>query len=1001
MTRKKADGAASATAAGVPRPEDGRVDSLLEKTERLSEELRGAKADLATARRERDRAREELARVRRRRAVRVATAVADGSRDLVDRARGARSGLAGLTMSVAVRAGIAAPAGYHRLRASASRSSAIQDAIGASLPAASLASGPTVSVVIRGREGSAAAEAAVRASTYADLEVRVIEASHVALNEALATATGEFVLLLHDDVRPVDQSAVGRLVETLRDAPADVAAVGARLILPRRKGPSVGPVSEAPDLTVAHLGLSFEPENEIHRPVQIGRGGDPLDPAAAAIADVPAASAACLLVRRSSILALSTDGTDETADHHSGIDGVDLCLRLRRNGQRILVDGGAAFWHEETASLDRLDNTDGLGPSLFRSVFSDRLEGAGLWSRGSFHLAITVTSNDPTAGFGDWYTAHELGDEVEAIGWKVTYVERRDDRWYDLPADVDAILVLIDLFDLRRIPRGVVRIAWVRSWPEHWLGRAWFDDFDLVLTTSHAAKATIDRESAACSVLFPLATNAKRFTPVDGPSDGEAGKVADIAFVGSYFGESRDIASGLLALHEAGRSVRVWGKAWDQVGGMAELTNGPLPYDEVAGAYRAASLVIDDAVAGTREFGLMNSRVFDAIAAGTLVVTNNEIGARELFDDDFPTWTDPASLVGVVDGLLADPARRHDLAARYAAIVRERHTYDRRAGELKAHLRTWVERPRTAIAIGARTWSEAERWGDLYFARGLQREFARRGMPASVHVHGEWPALGSRSDVALHLFGARVPAVSADQVTLLWIISHPDLVTAELCARYDCVLVASDRFATRVEAMASVPVRPLHQATDPERFWPDPTGPAHELLFVGSSRGQQRPVISAAASSGHDLAVYGTGWTPDLLDPRHVRGEWVPNEGVRRYYSSAKVVLADHYDDMRDLGFISNRIYDALACGAFVLSDEVPGIDAEFDGGVVACDGPDTVHAAIDRYLADAELRSAVAGRGHRAVIDRHTFAVRVDAIQEIVQPLLDARGSSVVGVAG
>jgi spore maturation protein CgeB len=994
VTRKKADAADGAT-----RPEDPRADALLEKTERLSEDLRAAKADLADARRERDRAREELARVRRRRAVRVATAAADGGRNLVDRARNLRSGLARLTTSVVVGTGIAAPAGYHRLRASAGRLATLQDAIAASLPAGGLSSGPTVSVVIRRGDGSGETEAAVRASTYADLGVTTIEDSPQALTDALAGATGEFVLLLHDDVRPVDRSAIGRLVQTLRDAPPDVAAVGARLILPRRQGPAVGPVSEAPDLTVGHLGLSFEPENGIHRPVQIGRGGDPLDPSAAAVAEVPAASGACLLVRRSSVLALGT--TEATSDRPPGMDGVELCLRLRGDGQRILVDGGAAFWHDETAALDHLEMPEGWGPSLFRSVFSDRLEGTGSWSRGPFHLAITVTSNDPTAGFGDWYTAHELGDELEAIGWRVTYVERRDERWYDLMPDVDAILVLIDLYDLRRIPRGIVRIAWVRSWTEHWLARPWFDDFDLVLTTSRASKESIDRDSSSCSVLFPLATNPKRFARVHGEADGGADDASDVAFVGSYFGEPRDIASGLLALHHDGRTVRVWGNGWHQIEGMAELTDGPLPYDNVADAYRAASLVIDDAVAGTREFGLMNSRVFDAIAVGTLVVTNNEIGARELFDDEFPTWTDPASLVKAVNGLLADPARRHDLAARYAAIVRERHTYDRRAQELKAHLGMWVERPRTAISIGARTWPEAERWGDLYFARGLQREFARRGMPTTVHVHGEWPTLGCRADVALHLFGARVPAVSDRQITLLWIISHPDLVTPELLEGYDRVFVASDRFATRVAAMTSVAVLPLHQATDPDRFWPDPTGPTHELLFIGSSRGQQRPVVSAAAASGHDLAVYGTGWTPDLLDPRHVRAEWIPNEQVRRYYSSAKVVLADHYDDMRDLGFISNRIYDALACGAFVLSDEVPGLDTEFDGGVVACDGPESVRAAIDRYVADAEIRNTVARRGQRAVLDRHTFAARIDAIQEIVGPLLDARGSRVGGARG
>ena len=110
----------------------------------------------------------------------------------------------------------------------------------------------------------------------------------------------------------------------------------------------------------------------------------------------------------------------------------------------------------------------------------------------------------------------------------------------------------------------------------------------------------------------------------------------------------------------------------------------------------------------------------------------------------------------------------------------------------------------------------------------------------------------------------------------------------------------------------------LHQATDPERFHPDPTGPAHELLFVGSSRKVRRRILADLAGTSRDVAVYGGGWTPELLDPHRLRGEWIPNDQLRRYYSSAGIVLCDHYDDMRDEGFISNRAYDALACGAFV-----------------------------------------------------------------------------------
>lgn len=325
-----------------------------------------------------------------------------------------------------------------------------------------------------------------------------------------------------------------------------------------------------------------------------------------------------------------------------------------------------------------------------------------------------------------------------------------------------------------------------------------------------------------------------------------------------------------------------------------------------------------------------------------------------------------------------------------------------------ASLGRWGRAPKIAIHIGPPTRAVASSWGDTAFAQALQREFGRRGWAATVHVREERDLPSAiRADVSLHILGLGVPPVRTGQVSLLWVISHPDRVTAKLCEDYDAVFVASDRFGRDLAERITVPVWPLHQATDPARFHPDASGPRHELLFVGNSRGVRRPTLEALAGSVHDLAVYGGGWTPELLDQRYLRGTWIPNDGLRRHYSSAAIVLSDHWRDMRDEGFISNRVYDALACGAFVLSDRVIGIDEEFDGGVATYERAEDVGPIVDRFLARPEERRAIADRGRAAVLARHTFSHRVDAIIQVVDGILSGdeerhgrRATSVTGVA-
>jgi spore maturation protein CgeB len=220
-------------------------------------------------------------------------------------------------------------------------------------------------------------------------------------------------------------------------------------------------------------------------------------------------------------------------------------------------------------------------------------------------------------------------------------------------------------------------------------------------------------------------------------------------------------------------------------------------------------------------------------------------------------------------------------------------------------------------------------------------------------------------------------------------------VRRELCLAYDVVGVASDAFLGYLREWLgpdSPPLLPLHQATDPDRFYPQAGAPAHKLLFVGSARDGRRPIIDDLAGTPYDLAVYGRKWTGSSLDPSHLRGDWIANDRLHQYYASAAIVLSDTWADMRDEGFVANRVYDVLASGGFVISDDVAGIDTEFDGAVPVYHDRDELWRLIETYLADPAGRATLAERGRRIVIDRHTFYARVDAILAAIEGLPGSR---------
>jgi glycosyltransferase involved in cell wall biosynthesis len=301
------------------------------------------------------------------------------------------------------------------------------------------------------------------------------------------------------------------------------------------------------------------------------------------------------------------------------------------------------------------------------------------------------------------------------------------------------------------------------------------------------------------------------------------------------------------------------------------------------------------------------------------------------------------------------------------------------------------------VAIGAPDWDRALRWGDYHFGRALQGALERAGLPASLRLLEGWEGPGSeRADAAIQLYGIRPRRLRSSQVSAVWIISHPDDVDGELLSGQDLVLVASEPFAAELHARG-VEAIPLHQCTDPRRFGQVSGGPHHRTLFVANSRGVDRMVVGELASADVGLALYGSSWEGTDLPAGVLRGDHVPNELLAAYYAAADIVLNDTWPDMAAHGFISNRLYDAAASGAFVISDAVEGIEDEFDGGVVTfSDGAD-LRAKVRAFLADPEARAAHAARARAAVLERHTVDHRAAVIVAMLEPLLAARPATIM----
>lgn len=98
-------------------------------------------------------------------------------------------------------------------------------------------------------------------------------------------------------------------------------------------------------------------------------------------------------------------------------------------------------------------------------------------------------------------------------------------------------------------------------------------------------------------------------------------------------------------------------------------------------------------------------------------------------------------------------------------------------------------------------------------------------------------------------------------------------------------------------------------------------------------------------------------------------------------YRDAKIVLNDHWDDMKETGIVSNRLFDALAAEAFIISDEMPEIEEIFEGTVVTYKDCKDLKEKVDYYMEHPKEAEKLAERGHQLVLEKHTFAKRMDKL--------------------
>lgn len=312
------------------------------------------------------------------------------------------------------------------------------------------------------------------------------------------------------------------------------------------------------------------------------------------------------------------------------------------------------------------------------------------------------------------------------------------------------------------------------------------------------------------------------------------------------------------------------------------------------------------------------------------------------------------------------------------------------------------------VAVKSTTNRGETNIGDYQIARDFAKGFEACGKSVVIDYRGEYHRK-RREEPKLNLFMRGYTKFSApypDGINVLYVyypiaydkksankLSRQELNNRQALPKdamldddwqnFDVLAVASQSY---VEELKQNGIKAIYvpQFTNPEKFYPAPDEALQtDILFVGSNW-HDRTSLRYALEEGFEVDVYGYNWggiVPDYL----YKAPYIKNEELNRYYASAKIVLNDHRPDMKEKGFVNNRIYDATASGALVISDYMKEIEEVYGDSIPMYKTREELKEKLAYYLSHEEERLEKAKKAREITLRYFTNKTAAKKILEEV----------------
>ena len=281
--------------------------------------------------------------------------------------------------------------------------------------------------------------------------------------------------------------------------------------------------------------------------------------------------------------------------------------------------------------------------------------------------------------------------------------------------------------------------------------------------------------------------------------------------------------------------------------------------------------------------------------------------------------------------------------------------------------------------------------GDFFLANDLKLGFEKLGYEVEYRFREDYDDLRLKNAGNVIYFKGyynfeKLPIDDKKGRKTVLYVYYLEGLHPKILGEVDAVASASKRFVDEYVFGNGYKGQYIPQYTNKERFKEasSEADKQFEVLFVGSDHtGKGRKSVDYALMANANLSVFGKFWDKSL--GRDVlKGSYIDNDELYKYYGNAKIVLNDHRKDMAYWGFVSNRIYDVSASGGFVFTDYVKEIEVEYGDSIVMYKNKEEFKEKLEYYLEHEDERKTLARKAQKITLEKFTNEVAAKKFVEI-----------------